>query len=394
EATEKMLTEAKTNNLDILAPKNYERAEESLSDARKALTKGKTKEKVLENIAEARGWLAEAQARGDVTRAAAKGLPDARSGAIQANAPAVFPKEFKKLEKETRDLTEDAEKGDVKKIAQRSDSLTQSYLKLETDAVTRNSLGEAQLNLEAARKEGAAKTSPKTLAATEASINSALSLIKENPRNTSAIKRAADEATEQSKFLLQVNQKTKAGNTEDLVLQSEKQKRQISGLSSQYAQTESKLSTKEAELKKKEAALSTAEELRRQLKPTEAEVFVENETVKVRLKGLQFASNKATLSKKNTALLEKVDKALGTVGASSIVVEGHTDSVGSAESNREISEKRAQAVQNYLVQKGQIASDKVKAVGLGEEGAISDNKTSRGRSENRRIDLVIEPRIE
>ncbi|HEY8270893.1 MAG TPA: OmpA family protein, partial [Pseudobdellovibrionaceae bacterium] len=132
----------------------------------------------------------------------------------------------------------------------------------------------------------------------------------------------------------------------------------------------------------------------RQLKPNEAEVFVENNAVKVRLKGVQFGSNQTVLNKKSTALLEKVDQALGTVGASSIVVEGHTDSVGSAEANKEISEKRAQAVQNYLVQKGQIASDQVKAVGLGEEGAISDNKTSRGRAENRRIDLVIEPRVE
>ncbi|HEY8270588.1 MAG TPA: hypothetical protein VIG33_06835, partial [Pseudobdellovibrionaceae bacterium] len=242
QTTEKMLTEAKTNNLDILAPKSYERAEESLNDARAALTKGKSKEQVLENIAESRAWLSEAQSRGEVTRTASKGLAEARSGAIQANAPTLFSKEFGKLEKETRDLTEDAEKGDVKSIGKRADSLSQSYLKLETEAIARNTLGEAQLNLQAARKDGAAKTSPKTLAATEAKLNSALSLIAQNPRNTSALNKAAAEATEQSKFLLQVNQKTKAGNTEDLVLQAEQQRRQISGLASEQAQTESQLS--------------------------------------------------------------------------------------------------------------------------------------------------------
>jgi outer membrane protein OmpA-like peptidoglycan-associated protein len=109
---------------------------------------------------------------------------------------------------------------------------------------------------------------------------------------------------------------------------------------------------------------------------------------------VQFSSNQATLNKKSTALLEKVDKVLGTLGASSVLIEGYTDSLGSPEANQAISEKRAQAVQDYLVQKGQISSSKIKAVGLGEENPISDNQTPKGRAENRRIDLLIEPKVE
>lgn len=394
EATQKMLNEAKENNLDILAPKNYERAQVSLNDAREDLIKGKSKEKVLGNIAESRGWMAEAQTRGDITRAAAKGLGDARSGAIHANAPMLYAKEFKKTEDQTRELAAEAEKGNLKKMTKEGDKITQAYHKLEVEAVTKNFLAEALANLETAKKEGAAKAAPKTLGTTEAKLASAMALIKENPRNVSAIRKASAEATEQSKFLLMMNQKTKAGTTEDLVLQSENQRRMISGLATDYAQTESKLSIKELELKRKEAALKTAAELRHQLASSEAEVFVENNSVKVRLKGVQFGSNQAALNKKSGALLEKVDKALGTVGASSILIEGHTDSLGSPEANKAISEKRAQAVQEYLVQKGQISSSKVKAVGLGEENPISDNKTSKGRAENRRIDLLIEPKIE
>lgn len=184
-----------------------------------------------------------------------------------------------------------------------------------------------------------------------------------------------------------VNEKTKAGNTEDLVLQTEKQKLTLRGMQAGMAATE-------AELAQKNAALKTAEELRKSLRPNEADVFVENNAVKVRLKGVQFSPNSATINKKSASLLDRVDKVLGTVSASSIAVEGHTDSTGSPETNREVSAKRAEAVQSYMVNKGSISSNQIKAIGKGQENPISDNKTSRGRAENRRIDLVIEPKVE
>jgi OmpA-OmpF porin, OOP family len=393
ESTQKMLNDAKDNNLDALAPKNFQRASDKLADAREYLVKGKSKEKILESIAESRGWLEQAQSRGEISRAAVKDLPDARSGAIHATAPALFAKEFKKLDDETKDLAAEAEKGNLTSLTKRGDKLTEAYHDLERRSVEKRYLSEAQINLDAAKKENAEKYSPKTYGMTKTKIDSVEALIKENPRNLSTIKKSAAEATEQSKFLLTVNQKTKAGNTEDLVLQSEKQKRMIGGMAAGMATTEAELAQTNATLAQKNAALQTADQIRKSLKPNEAEVFVENNIVKVRLKGVQFGSNSVNLNKKSADLLEKVDKVLGTVGASAITVEGHTDSVGSSEVNREISEKRAEAVQNYMVNKGSISANQVKAVGRGDESPISDNKTARGRAENRRIDLIIEPTV-
>lgn len=400
ESTQRMLNEAKESNLDVLSPKNYERAADRLSDAREALVKGKSKEKILENIAASRGWIEEAQNRGQITGAAVKTLSDARTGAVRATAPTLYPKDFKRADEETKDLAADAEKGDLASITKRGDKLTNMYRELEEKSVQKTYLGEAQVNLDAAKKEEAAKYSPKTYEITRSKVEAAESLIKTNPRDVDAITRAATDATEQSKFLLSVNKQTKVGNTEDLVLQNEKQRRMIGGMEAgaaaseaALAQANKNLAQTNATLEQKTAALKTAEELRKTLKPNEAEVFVENNAVKVRLKGVQFGSNSAVLNKKSTALLEKVDTALGTVGAKSITVEGYTDSVGPDEKNQAISEKRAEAVQNYMVNKGKLSSNQIKAVGRGEENPISDNKTARGRSENRRIDLVIEPEV-
>ena len=67
-------------------------------------------------------------------------------------------------------------------------------------------------------------------------------------------------------------------------------------------------------------------------------------------------------------------------------MEGHTDSVGTAAKNQQLSEKRAQAVRDFLVGAG-VPSDRVTAVGRGEEQPIATNKTAAGRQQNRRVEL-------
>jgi outer membrane protein OmpA-like peptidoglycan-associated protein len=69
-------------------------------------------------------------------------------------------------------------------------------------------------------------------------------------------------------------------------------------------------------------------------------------------------------------------------------VEGHTDSVGSDEYNQELSEYRAQAVRDYLVQQG-IAAGQIVAHGLGKTQPIASNDTPEGRQQNRRVELVL-----
>ena len=75
-------------------------------------------------------------------------------------------------------------------------------------------------------------------------------------------------------------------------------------------------------------------------------------------------------------------------------VEGHTDSRGTPDSNQLLSERRAQAVMNFLVSQG-IPSSSIKAVGVGQTRPIADNSSRSGRQQNRRVEIVVtraEPR--
>jgi OOP family OmpA-OmpF porin len=68
------------------------------------------------------------------------------------------------------------------------------------------------------------------------------------------------------------------------------------------------------------------------------------------------------------------------------VIEGHTDSVGNDDYNLKLSQRRADAVRQYLLDKG-VAGARLEAKGFGESQPVADNKTVEGRAQNRRVIL-------
>jgi outer membrane protein OmpA-like peptidoglycan-associated protein len=72
-----------------------------------------------------------------------------------------------------------------------------------------------------------------------------------------------------------------------------------------------------------------------------------------------------------------------------VVIEGYTDSRGSSSTNQALSEKRAQAVADYLTSQG-VPADRIRAVGKGASSPIASNASASGRSQNRRVEIVLE----
>lgn len=104
-----------------------------------------------------------------------------------------------------------------------------------------------------------------------------------------------------------------------------------------------------------------------------------------------FASNQSDLLPGAQSKLNDVADALTKQDSESkIVVEGHTDSQGAPAYNQDLSQRRAQAVRDYLVAHG-IAADRVTAQGFGLTKPIADNATPEGRANNRRVEIVVQP---
>jgi outer membrane protein OmpA-like peptidoglycan-associated protein len=101
-----------------------------------------------------------------------------------------------------------------------------------------------------------------------------------------------------------------------------------------------------------------------------------------------FDTGKTALKAGAKSTLTRIANQLKGEDSVHLVVEGHTDSVGSTESNEALSLKRADAVRDYLVSQG-IPADRITSSGRGEEAPVATNKTVAGRQQNRRVELVI-----
>lgn len=407
ERTEGLLTEARERQVDVLAPENFTNAKQALEKAKKRQSDGKSSADILEQVSYSRAWLNEANAKSELAETSMKDIADARKGALRAGAPTHFDKEWRKADKDLHELTSAVEKGNLIPMEKKGDSITARFRELEVMSVTKANLGITEENIKAAKKQGADKKAPKSWSMANMKWDNAVRLIKADPRNDVAIGRASEDATRESMHLINVVSKVNAGNTEDLILTAERQQKTISNLRTENISTEQQLAEsqkeltaaereqqellrKQAELARSQELLEKAAKLRSQFTPSEAEVYAENGKLKVRLKTLQFPSGQARLGPKNQALLKKVETALADIEPTRITVEGHTDATGRMETNQVLSERRAQAVGDFLISKGAIMGNKIQSVGKGSEEPVSDNATSRGRAENRRIDLVIE----
>jgi len=122
-----------------------------------------------------------------------------------------------------------------------------------------------------------------------------------------------------------------------------------------------------------------------------AKVKEESRGVVITLSGsVLFATGKSDLLPIAQDKLNQVAKALNDQGFKAIVVQGYTDSVGSASDNDRLSLRRAQSVRDYLVTRG-VPSEKATAEGKGSNNPVADNKTADGRAENRRVEIVVTP---
>lgn len=108
----------------------------------------------------------------------------------------------------------------------------------------------------------------------------------------------------------------------------------------------------------------------------------------VTLGDVLFASGKADLKSGAERNLDQLARALKDHPERNVLIEGYTDSVGSASYNQQLSERRAQAVETFLVRQG-ISRSRLSTRGYGERFPVASNDEAAGRQQNRRVELII-----
>lgn len=103
-----------------------------------------------------------------------------------------------------------------------------------------------------------------------------------------------------------------------------------------------------------------------------------------------FAVNSADIQPGFQSTMDKIAGVINRYGKTTLTIVGHTDSTGSAEYNQGLSERRAQAVENYFLAKS-VVPQRLESYGVGKDQPRASNSTEAGRRQNRRVEIDIEP---
>lgn len=132
-----------------------------------------------------------------------------------------------------------------------------------------------------------------------------------------------------------------------------------------------------------------ASKLRQELQGTGVQVARDGENIRLIMpNAITFNTNEAILKATANPVLDSVAKVAKEYDKTTLQVIGYTDSTGNDSINIPLSQKRAAAVNEYLVLRG-VSGARIKALGLGSQNPIADNTTAQGREQNRRVEIYL-----
>ncbi|MBN2428674.1 MAG: OmpA family protein [Deltaproteobacteria bacterium] len=429
------IEKARADQLDVLAPTWFEKAEDSLLKAQRDLQRGEPVADISQMAAYGRVQLRQAEESALIVKSTLGSAIQARSLARKAGAQDLG-KDYQKAENDFLELTNAIENNNLDKAQKNKAKVTQEFDQLELRAIKNRFLNEVRSQIELAEKEGAANLAAKTYKVAKESLSEADAFITENRYQDDQIKEQVDRAGFQANRLLQITRQAslyKNLSPEDTALgverllyklaqktsgddlrnwsfemqtelmgeriaairqERDEMKAQITEMEFDLEYLETKSQQEQAARKKLAAEKRFNEifnEVQGYFKPEEAEVYKQGNQLVIRLKAIQFPVGKSFLVPENYVLLSRVQKAIAAFEAPQVVVEGHTDSTGSKDINEKLSKERAEAVEEYLVANRTIDAKNISAVGYGPNRPLAPNETKEGRAINRRIDLIIKP---
>lgn len=403
------LRNAKDQDVDVLDFKNFDKSVKYLEEAKQDLAKNKKQEEILNDVRFGRESLNAAKGQAEYRRTKAPTLLEARQAALKAGVMShpELQTEWTKTDREVIAHSEDLSKVKIDDLSK----IQSQYVELERKSVIATELGDARSQINGAEKDGAKKKAPQSFKTAQIDNQNAESVISTNVRNPAGYKEAATKANASARMLTDVMNTIKQSGAKNLpeatAISMVMQNRQIADLkndlSTQKTETataESQARAKEMELSSKNKELKTAEKTvavqqalekaRKEFSAEEAEAYQQGSDLVIRLKTMSFPSGRADLPPKALPVLAKVSDVAKELGAAKIRVEGHTDSIGGEQKNKELSEKRAESVATYLKTTGLAGAD-VTAEGFGLSKPLASNKSQAGRAQNRRVDIIITP---
>lgn len=194
---------ARANQINVLAPLSFAKAEEHLFWAKKGLEQGDEISAILDNVARGRAQLKRAHEVTQITKTALDDAIKAREDARSAGAT-VFEEEYPEAEKRFIELTEAIEKDNLDWARNNKTQVIDNFRELELRAIKDRTLGEVRMLIEQAEKEGAKKIAPEIFSDVQGELAAVDTFISENPYEKEAMLKKANAVLFNAQRLLQI----------------------------------------------------------------------------------------------------------------------------------------------------------------------------------------------
>lgn len=423
-----------------LAPNAYAKAVDLYKSANERFDKGQKPARIQAELDEAEKLLRQSVKSASLARKVLVDVIASRSNAIRANAEKYSNSKWKSAEQKFANAALRLEANKEKAALKFAQEAVAEYGEAELDAIRSNYLTETRALIEQAKKDKVGKSAPITLARAEQLLLEADESLQANRYDIDQPRALAREAKYEAHHAIAIVERIEPAarrkkSLEELVLEMEEPVKmlassldmvvelhgstaeaiaplqeeiarlqkdsyelkerlaEIDQLNSVVGEMEMRLGMQSERLEKQEQQQARLEQLQELFKPEEATILKQGNDIIIRLIGLSFRSGGANIESQHTALLRKVQYALGSYPGEHVVIEGHTDSFGSDEANLTLSESRANSVRKYLLANIKDRNPAtLTARGYGESRPIANNETPAGRERNRRIDLMIRAR--
>jgi outer membrane protein OmpA-like peptidoglycan-associated protein len=420
--------QARAEDVNVLSPTWFDKAEDTNAEAAALLKQSNDLRDMLETAQLGQAQLAQARKFADVAKRELAGPFEAREAAMNAGAPKMYPAEFESVERRFLDLGKSIEDNDIKDARKDGQVVEKRFRELELRAIKEHTLGQARRLIADAEQKRAQKLAPQSLGEAQKALAETEAYITQNPYSPEIQLRADNvlRTAEHIHIVLAEVEKWSNRTVEASVLAVEKAIVDIASLASgedaalrvqpldkhfksvtervrvmrdsqRFLNTEvsnlqvelDKVGQQQQEQEARQARNARVNRIITLFEAQEADVYRQGETLLIRLKGLNFEVGKAYIQPQHYPLLTKLQNAMNILGSYRAVVEGHTDLTGSLSSNRILSQRRAQAVADWLINSGVITKGGVTVIGYGPDKPIAPNNTAEGRRLNRRIDVIL-----
>lgn len=386
-----IMVAAQQDQVDVLAHEEYTKGNAYLEDAKRVFKQGDLPETVLKYVAIAKAQFEDARETAKTRQALASRILIARQSALSAGV-----RKSDDLVKGLMEIDEDLRR-ETKEFSrplspEDFSAFQKQYLGLEVKAVQFRKLNGVKQTIAHAKGQDADDLAPETFQTASLDYEAAMNTIAQSPRSPALYEQSVDDAMASARLLADVMNVIMGakGTPEPIALQIVSQQRAL-------GEAQQTLEEKEGALKKQEEQLARAstqvrfqqamDEARKEISPDDALVYQQGNQLVFRLKRMNFPSGTAEIPTMSKLLLAKVEDIIKKLDAEKVVVQGHTDSVGSDAVNQKLSTERAKAVATYLASfKGGYT---IQYIGYGEGHPIASNETAAGRAMNRRVDLVV-----